>query len=171
MTLEQLNTLSVPGARQWFSQACAAKSWISMMVEHRPYSSQQQLIQHAEQHWQKMQKSDYLEAFAAHPMIGDFKALYDTDEAFLQHSAHEQQQAATANGATLQALKTLNQAYLKKHGFIFIVFAKGMSADTLLQQMQSRLKNPTETEMAIAAQHQIDITLSRIHSNLKVDDV
>ncbi len=166
MTLEQLNTLSVPGARQWFSQACAAKSWISMMVENRPYADKQQLLEHAERYWQKMQKNDYLEAFAAHPMIGDFSAFKTSDDAFLQHSAYEQQQAAAARDDTLQALKQLNSAYLKKHGFIFIVYAKGLSAETLLQQLQSRLENTTDTEITNAAQHQLDIALSRINANL-----
>ncbi|AXR06167.1 2-oxo-4-hydroxy-4-carboxy-5-ureidoimidazoline decarboxylase [Salinimonas sediminis] len=166
MTLEQLNQLSVPGARQWFSRCCAAASWINMMVESRPFTSREQLHEYAQLHWHKMQTSDLLEAFAAHPMIGDIDSLRARFANTKTLAANEQDGARQASDETLIELKQLNQQYLKKHGFIFIICATGLSAQAMLDELRLRLHNDTATEQANAADHQLQITQLRLDKGL-----
>ncbi|MCP4236041.1 MAG: OHCU decarboxylase, partial [Aestuariibacter sp.] len=57
-------------------------------------------------------------------------------------------------------------AYKDKHGFIFIICATGLSADTMLQALKARLPNQTQIELQNAAEQQINITLLRIGKGL-----
>ncbi|GEA07755.1 hypothetical protein KUL42_25160 [Alteromonas sp. KUL42] len=75
MTLDELNTLDNDAASAWFEQCCAANAWIEKMVSTRPYSSIDALEASAKQAWQSCTNDDYLEAFKAHPMIGDVDSL------------------------------------------------------------------------------------------------
>ncbi|HBL20462.1 MAG TPA: OHCU decarboxylase, partial [Alteromonas mediterranea] len=59
-----------------------------------------------------------------------------------------------------------NQAYLDKHGFIFIICATGLSAQTMLEALQARLPNSTQQEIVNAAAEQIKITLLRINKSI-----
>ena len=75
MILKELNTLSAEEASSWFEQCCAAKTWVYQMVKARPYSDKNALVNQAKSAWAKCSDDDYLEAFTAHPMIGDVDSL------------------------------------------------------------------------------------------------
>lgn len=166
MTLNELNQLSMQEARIWFQQACAASLWCQEMTSQRPYSSLGELKDGATTTWSKMQESDFLQAFEAHPMIGDINSL-KAKFADTQHMAsNEQQGASEANENTLQKLHKLNHQYLEQNGFIFIICATGLSAQTMLNALEERIKNDREQEIQMAAQEQIKITLLRLEKNL-----
>ncbi|RDV27540.1 2-oxo-4-hydroxy-4-carboxy-5-ureidoimidazoline decarboxylase [Alteromonas aestuariivivens] len=166
MTLEQLNQLHKAKASEWFAATCAAKKWVDIMVAHRPYSSIEAVRQQALEAWKTMQQEDLLEAFSAHPMIGDMNSLREKYAHTKTMAAGEQSGAAQAGEATLEALRDGNLAYLDKHGFIFIICATGLSAETMLEALNARLPNDTPTEIRNAAEQQIKITLLRIEKNL-----
>jgi 2-oxo-4-hydroxy-4-carboxy-5-ureidoimidazoline decarboxylase len=67
------------------------------------------------------------------------------------------------------ALKNANQAYLDKHGFIFIICATGLSADAMLDALNERLPHTTDKEIQLAAQEQLKITLLRINKAINVE--
>ena len=69
---------------------------------------------------------------------------------------------AVATPASLNALKRLNDDYLKRHGFIFIVFATGKSAAEMLELAEERIKNPKRVEIENAAAEQAKITRLRL---------
>ncbi|GEA07754.1 hypothetical protein KUL42_25150 [Alteromonas sp. KUL42] len=81
-------------------------------------------------------------------------------------AAGEQSGTASASDEVLHALKEANHAYLDKHGFIFIICATGLSAETMLEELQKRLPNSTDEELQNAAAQQINITLLRISKAL-----
>lgn len=166
MTLTELNTLSADEAFSWFEQCCAAKAWIYQMVEARPYSDQNALVNQAKDAWTKCSDDDYLEAFTAHPMIGDVDSLRKKFANTKAIAAGEQSGTASASEAVLYQLKEANHAYLDKHGFIFIICATGLSAQTMLEALQARLPNTTQQEISNAAAQQIKITLLRINKAL-----
>lgn len=166
MTLEQLNTASSVDARDWFTHTCAATSWVNAMVDGRPYASVDALTTAASEHWQTMSDSDLLEAFSAHPMIGDLSTLRAKYAATQNLASAEQSGTAVASEDTLIALRDANKAYLEKHGFIFIICATGLSAQTMLDALNARIDNSTLQEMRNAAAEQIKITLLRINKAL-----
>ncbi len=166
MTLDELNTLDNDAASAWFEQCCAANAWIEKMVSTRPYSSIDALESTAKKAWQACTNDDYLEAFKAHPMIGDVDSLRKKFANTKAIAAGEQSGTASASDEVLHALKEANQAYLDKHGFIFIICATGLSAETMLEELQKRLPNNTDEELQNAAAQQINITLLRINKAL-----
>ena len=166
MTLNDLNALSIQEASSWFEQCCASKTWVYQMVKARPYSDKNALVNQAKSAWAKCSGDDYLEAFTAHPMIGDVDSLRKKFAKTKAIAAGEQSGTASASEAVLRQLKEANHAYLDKHGFIFIICATGLSAQTMLEALQARLPNTTQQEITNAASEQIKITLLRINKAL-----
>ena len=168
MKLTQLNALALADAHDWFSHCCASTRWCELMVAGRPYHSTEQLLDMAKVNWAKCSKADFLQAFEAHPMIGDVASLRAKYAATKQLASNEQQGAAQADEATLAALADKNHQYLAKHGFIFIICATGLSAQTMLDALSARLPNDTAKEITNAAVEQLKITLLRIQKGLKL---
>lgn len=162
MTLDELNNLPASDARDTFISCCAAERWAEKMVNGRPYASADELLQKADEFWWTMEEPDFLQAFTAHPKIGDvdsLRAKYANTKAI---AANEQSGANSASEDVLQALSAGNTAYENKFGFIFIVFATGKSAAQMLELLNQRLPNSREQEIRNAAENQMMITDLRI---------
>lgn len=169
MNIEKVNQLSEADCFKWFQQTCAAQNWCRKMVAARPYTDESHLIQQAKVSWQQCSTKDFLQAFEAHPMIGDVDSLREKFASTKTVAAGEQSGAQQADEATLQALHQLNHEYRDKHGFIFIVFATGKSAQQMLVILQQRLPNDTDTEIKLAAAEQLKITVLRINKQLQTE--
>lgn len=167
MTLEQLNALNEQAAFEWFQLACVAPKWISGMVAARPFTSLADMQQRAKTTWESLDKEQFLAAFEGHPMIGDVSTLKAKFANTAGAAGHEQSGAASADESTLQMLLQKNQEYLRKHGFIFIVFATGKSANEMLSALLSRIDNTTDTEIINAAAEQNKITQLRLAKNIE----
>ena len=120
----------------------------------------------AEGYFLSLLEPNWLEAFAAHPKIGDINSLREKYAATKAAAASEQSGVAGASEATLQELKRLNDEYEKKFGFIFIVYASGKSADEMLAILKQRIQNDRKRELANAAQEQVKIMLDRLEKLL-----
>ena len=105
---------------------------------------------------QGLSEQDWLEAFAAHPRIGDKRS--DARG----WSAQEQARVAGASQATLDALAEANRAYEAKFGFSYIVCATGKTADEMLAICRERLGGDRAAEIARAADEQRKITELRL---------
>lgn len=167
ISIEALNQMTPSDAQQWFSQCCAAPAWYKGMATARPFNEIESLTETAKDIWQTCQKADFLTAFEAHPMIGDVDSLRKKYAATKAMAGNEQQGASEADEHTLQALAKANHVYLDKHGFIFIICATGLSAQTMLDALNNRLRNDTETEIKLAAAEQIKITLLRLKKGIQ----
>ena len=170
MTLTELNKATASEAYTFFEQACAASAWIRQMVESRPFASEAAVSESAVSHWSRMSEKDYLEAFDAHPMIGDVSTLRKKFANTQTMASAEQAGTARASEDTLKSLHALNHAYLKRHGFIFIICASGLSAEEMLKALQARIDNNREEEICIAAEQQLAITLLRLKRALSDKD-
>jgi len=162
MTLDELNNLTAEKATETFTGCCAAERWVEKMVNGRPYASVGELLKKADEYWWTMEEADFLQAFTAHPKIGDvdsLRAKYANTKAI---AANEQSGAQVAPEDVLQALAKGNTDYEQKFGFIFIVFATGKSAAQMLELLQNRLPNSREQEIRNAAENQMMITDLRI---------
>lgn len=83
--------------------------------------------------------SGWLEAFAAHPRIGDTDSLRQKFSSFAEFSKGEQSSAvSSASEETLQELSRWNRLYEDKFGHIFIICAAGKSAQHMLDALTSR---------------------------------
>ena len=136
------------------------------MLAVRPYKSVSHLLELAGQIWSDLGEVDYLEAFAAHPIIGASKPP-DNAKNTESWTSKEQAGMMSADEQTKLKLKTENQIYAEKFGYIFIVCATGKSASEMLELLRTRLENSPETELKIATGEQMKITNLRLNKMLR----
>lgn len=162
-TLAQFNRLTPGQRRRLLLDCCHCERWAERLLELGPATSVRQLLSNATSVWENLDERDHLEAFAAHPRIGDLQRLKE------KFASAEQGQIAQADEATLEELQRLNDAYLETFGFIFIICASGKPAGKMLTAIKSRIHNSRQQELQNAADEQAKITRLRLQ-NLLVHD-
>lgn len=167
MESAQLNILQPEAARNLFERCCGSRAWIDAMLAARPFADRASLFAAAERAAERLERADWLEAFAHHPRIGDVAALREKFASTAAWAGAEQGGAAGAPEAVLEALVRGNRAYEARFGYIFIVCATGKRADEMLALLESRLPNDPVTELAIAAAEQRKITRLRLEKLLE----
>jgi OHCU decarboxylase len=155
MTLEELNRLDPARARNEFLRCCGSSRWAATMTDGRPFATVDVMQARASANWSSLDRNDWLEAFAAHPKIGDAKTLSAWSNA-------EQAGMQSADAQARARLAVLNAEYEARFGYIFIVCATGKSPDEMLLLLERRLKNDGERELPIAADEQRKITALRL---------
>lgn len=132
------------------------------MTSVRPFSSLDDLLAKADSVWRSLSEEDWLEAFRAHPKIGEQNAAAAQSEQARNWSSQEQSGIARTAIETRAALAAGNQEYEKRFGFIFIVCATGKTSEEMLAILHSRLHSDPETELPVAAEEQRKITRLRL---------
>jgi OHCU decarboxylase len=136
------------------------------MTSVRPFNSLEELVAKADSLWRSLSEDDWIEAFRAHPQIGEQKATAAQSEQARNWSAQEQSGTVSAAAKTKAALATGNQEYEKRFGFIFIVCATGKTSEEMLAILNRRLQNEPGTELPVAAEEQRKITRLRLEKLL-----
>ena len=167
MTLEELSSMPREQAEAEFLKCCGAQRWASAMTTARPFANVDELLTKADSIWQSLGAEDRLEAFRAHPKIGEKKAAAAQSEEARIWSAQEQSGISDAAAETMAALAAGNRDYEQRFGFIFIVCATSKSSEEMLAILQARLQNDAETEIAVAAEEQRKITRLRLEKLLQ----
>ncbi len=162
MNLNRINELDRAGVEEAFSSCCGSRSWAQAMIAGRPYASEDELIRQCEASWQKLSTADWLEAFAAHPKIGDIESLKKKYSSTKAWAEQEQSGVGGAAEELLKELSALNEAYERKFGYIFIVCATGKSAYEMLGILKRRIDNPPDEELKTAIEEQKKITRLRL---------
>lgn len=166
MTIETLNALPPEEAEARFRDCCAANHWIQGMLDARPYGSAEALFARSKALWPELTEQDWLDAFEAHPKIGDVNSLRAKYANTKAMASGEQAGASVASEDVLQRLKAGNDAYLAKFGFIFIICASGKSASEMLELLEARLSNSRSEELENAAKEQAKISELRLEKLL-----
>lgn len=160
MILAELNKLPRYRAEEEFLKCCGSKGWARAMARRRPFASFERLMQAAAEIWWRLDAADWMEAFRAHPRIGERTVPVGT--APQTWPAREQSGMSRATATVASALQEGNQQYLAKFGFIFVICASGKTAEEMLASLRSRLANPPEQEIRVAAEEQNKITRLRL---------
>ena len=140
---------------------CGAKRWAAAMVALRPIGSVFALSEAADRVWSTMNESDWMEAFACHPRIGERKAAHATAKS-VAWSKQEQSSAASASENVLAEIAEGNAQYEERYGFTYIVCATGKSAEEMLAILKRRLACNRDAELREAAEQQRQITQIRL---------
>ncbi|PIA32736.1 hypothetical protein AQUCO_04400142v1 [Aquilegia coerulea] len=124
----------------------------------------EELVETARDIWfNKVDVNGWLEAFAAHPQIGQTSSPNTNTETSAQWSKGEQSTAlATSTHSTLQELFDWNAQYRQKFGFVFLICASGRTTPEILSELKMRYSNRPIVELEIAAQEQMKITELRL---------
>jgi len=163
--LGDLNAAAPGQARGWLLDCCASTAWANTMTALRPFADADDLQAAAERVWRGLDRSAWLEAFAAHPRIGE---RVESRGRFSTWSRHEQEQAASADEAVLADLAACNRAYEERFGHVLLVFATGRTAAEVLDLCRQRLGNEPEAEVQVAAAEQAKITDLRLRRLLGI---
>lgn len=164
--LEQWNRANPRAAADAMMACCASRRWAEAMVAERPIVSASALREAANRIWSAMGETDWLEAFAAHPRIGERKAAGSKQSA----AWSEQEQAGTAHAGddTMHQMAEFNTRYEQQFGFTFIICASSKSADDMLTALKRRLSNDRNTELREAAEQQRQIMQLRLGKWLQI---
>lgn len=142
-----------------FLQCCRSAHWANGMADARPFTSWTEVEETASRIWKDVRREDILEAFAAHPKIGD---RYEPRPQEAVSLPDEQAGVRTAPQTTLDELAQFNREYEARFGYIYIVCATGKSGDEMLALLRKRLDNDPDKELGIAAEEQRLITQLRL---------
>lgn len=119
-----------------------------------PYPDNEAMLQAADAIWLGLTPDDWLEAFRAHPRIGERTSS--------SRSQQEQAGVRSASAEQMAELEKLNRDYEERFGYIFIVCASGKTTEQFLEALRERLNNPPGVELRIAAGEQRQITRLRL---------
>ena len=162
LTVEELDRLPPADAADALRACCGASAWVERMVARRPFETLGELLRASDEVCGELSPTDWLEAFAHHPRIGETKAAAATAASAQRWSAAEQAGAAASAADVKDALAEANRAYEARFGFIFIICASGLNAADVLAALRERLHNDPETELRGAAEQQRQITRLRL---------
>lgn len=165
-SLDLLNAMPEELAEAALLACCGSAIWARRMADERPFESLGAVQDAAERIWWELSKEDWLQAFAAHPRIGEKKAAATAGEQSQAWSEKEQSGVAQAAAETAAELARLNEEYERRFGYIYIVCATGKSADEMLALLRHRLQNGHATELQLAAAEQAKITRLRLEKFL-----
>jgi len=146
-----LDSLPEADLKAALKKACGSEAWVRSMAKRRPYGDFSTLMKDADDVWGSLSRKERLEAFGAHPRIGE------------KYRAHREQAGVVgASDETLARLAAANEAYEAKFGHGFLVFATGKTADQMLALLDQRMTNRPEAEWDIASAQLHKITLFRL---------
>src|SRR3990172_12298756 len=104
---------------------CASAEWAAAMADRRPFADIEALLTAASDEWWIRAEDDWLEAFAAHPRLGEQRAGTHRHS---PRSRAEQAGGAGGDAATRGALVGCNRDYEARFGYEFLIYATGVSA-------------------------------------------
>jgi OHCU decarboxylase len=162
VNLAVINAWTADKALASFKRCCGSDRWCDEMESARPFESEATLIATAERIWWGLSEADWLEAFAAHPRIGDVDSIRAGFATTAVCASREQSGALGASEEVLQDLARGNRQYEERFGYIFIVCASGKTAQEMLELLGQRLGNDAEVEIKLAAGEQMKITRIRL---------
>ena len=188
--LERFNGLPEEAAVAELLAVCHSRRWAERVAAGRPYADLAALQQAADQVWTGLGPDDWLEAFAAHPRIGERGGASadwsrreqagvgaaDWLEAFKAHPRigeggsggrsadwSRQEQAGVGGAAEVrERLAAGNAEYERRFGHVFLISAAGRDAAEILDALQARLGNDPGTELRVAAGEHRRITRLRL---------
>jgi OHCU decarboxylase len=155
MTLVELNRLPESRAEYELLRCCASHRWAHLMAAERPFAGVSVMTAVAQRLWWSLAAADWLEAFAAHPRIGE--------RATSAWTAQEQARAMETGDDVRTRLAAGNRAYEERFGYTFIVCATNKSAEEMLAILEQRLHNEPADELQIAADEERKITELRLN--------
>jgi len=160
LALRWIDSLAPARAEEELRTVCGSTSWAREMMASRPFGSMTAMREAAARTWATLGREDRLEAFAAHPRIGERGGA--------RASAWSRDEQSVSSQSALEVLKALDEAnrdYEKRFGHVFVISATGLGADVILRTLKSRLDNDPDTEVEIAAAEQakiIDLRLAKL---------
>jgi len=157
--LELWNRLPADKAADEILPCCGSKVWARRIAEKRPLPDEASLLAASDLAWRSLSQSDWMEALATHPPIGEKSPSAARSATW---SSQEQRGIADADDAIKIALAEGNRQYERQFGHVFIICATGKSAAEMLLVLRTRLQNDPAAELRETAEQLRQITQIRL---------
>ena len=154
--VSRLNGLPRAEAVATLRTFCGSLRWAERLADARPFEDAAALYRIADRAFWSLLEADFLEAFSAHPRIGE-----------TQGSAWSQQEQGGVRDEDREKLAALNLQYFEKFGFVFLVCASGRSGAEMLGELTRRLTASRAEEIRTASEEQAKILALRIGKYLE----
>jgi len=154
----EFNSLPHEEAQRRLLTCFASERWARRVAEGRPYADLAELLEAADGAWAELEPSDWAEALAGHPRIGE-RGGGSPDA-----SEREQRGALAAGAGKLSELAQENRRYEERFGHVFLIAAAGKGADQILFALRKRMENDPVTEARVAAGEHCKIARMRLEA-------
>jgi 2-oxo-4-hydroxy-4-carboxy-5-ureidoimidazoline decarboxylase len=167
LVLARWNVLPEPEAAREILPCCGSQRWARGLARLRPFDGTAALFDRSDELFAQLDPSDWEEAFASHPRIGQKKVPESFTTKSAAWSNQEQSRVEQAGEAVKERLTHGNSEYERRFGRIYIVCATGKSAEEMLAILNRRLENDETAELREAAEQQRQITQLRLRKWLE----
>ncbi|MEU7874856.1 2-oxo-4-hydroxy-4-carboxy-5-ureidoimidazoline decarboxylase [Dactylosporangium sp. NPDC049140] len=140
--LDRFNGLAPEAAEEALLACCASPGWAARVAAARPYQTPADLVVCGVTAFDELGWAELQRVLAAHPRIGQRPSGGGTDA---EWSRREQSGVEGAD----EDLARANDAYERRFGHLFLIFATGKSAAEVLADARGRLGNDEETERVV----------------------
>jgi len=140
---DQFNAIPDGDARERLASCLAVPRWIEEMLAGRPYAGLDELLARGRQAAARLTRAEVEAALVRHPRIGE--------RAGAAHNAEfstREQAGVTADERQAEALRRGNAAYEARFARVFLIRAAGRSGPEILAELERRLLNSDEAELA-----------------------
>jgi OHCU decarboxylase len=156
--LNEFSSLSRDEAQRRLYGCFASHKWAQRVAGGRPYRDLDALVDAAEKAWSELEASDWAEALAGHPRIGE------RGGASPAASEREQSGVQRSQAHALVRLVEENRRYEAHFGHVFLIAAAGLDANDILAELRKRMRNDPVTEAAVAAAEHRKIARTRLEA-------
>lgn len=150
-------------AVELLSEIFCSPSLARAVVAHRPFADVDAVLVTARSELGMQPEAEVMDAINAHPAIGADVAIGSFSEA-------EQSAANAADEESRQAMgniRSLATRYEEQHGFRFLIRAAGLTSRQILDDLSSRIENPTHVEKTIVREQLGKINELRLQQTLR----
>jgi 2-oxo-4-hydroxy-4-carboxy-5-ureidoimidazoline decarboxylase len=159
LLLEEFNALTPAAARETVRPCVDIDSWVTAVVQARPYDDLTSLLAVAELQARTWTPTEVDGALADHPRIGERHTGGGTSARL---SGREQAGVDAHDADVQQRLAAGNAAYEARFDRIYLVRAAGRSAEEILAMLEERLTHDPEVELVVTAGQLREIALLRL---------
>lgn len=163
--LERLNTAPDDDLVAPLRACLAVDSWVNGMLAGRPYQDTAAVLDTARSLADGLTRAEVLDALHGHPRIGQPppSSVAGTAASW----SRREQSGLDRDQDTAERLRAATTRYELRFGHIYLVFATGMSAMDILDDIESRMGNQPAVELDVARVHLRDIALLRLRRLLE----
>jgi 2-oxo-4-hydroxy-4-carboxy-5-ureidoimidazoline decarboxylase len=159
MDLAIFNRADATSAAALVAPCVKIDSWAAGLVSGRPYPDLTTLLEVAAQQAAEWTDEEVEQALADHPRIGERPTGSGAGAGM---SRSEQAGVDPADADLRQRLADGNRRYEERFGRIYLVRAKGRTAEELLDLLEQRLANDPDTERRVTKEQLGEIALLRL---------
>lgn len=163
-TLDEFNKLPAEDAHTALRPCLNVTRWVQEVADARPYSSGEQAGETARTIAHPLLTEEIEAALEHHPRIGE-RAQGRSAEAEL--SQQEQQSLGEADQSIDTRLTQGNRAYEEKFGRVFLIRAAGRTHEEILNELDRRLDQDPERELAEVGEQLEQIAALRLEGLLQ----